>query len=236
MNRHEKFDLVSRYLYPNVIKDLWFNVLEKHVAADSIVLEVGSGSGKGKQNINYPKAKRIIGIDLDQRVLENPYLDDAICGSAYEIEHYLSGQKVDVVYSHMVAEHIDDAEKFLVSQVNVLTEDGVILHSTVSKYFWVSLINNFVPEKVKNWLIKTLGSGRTSEDIFPALYQLNSEDQIKKLSEKYQLEYELIRQDEPPGYLRRSIILMVLYTLFNKPLQFLFPSLRQTFIFKLRKK
>ena len=53
----------------------------------------------------------------------------------------------------MVAEHIDDGRKFITNQLSVLTNDGILLHSTVSKYYWTSIINDKVPERLKNWLI-----------------------------------------------------------------------------------
>tara|TARA_B100001093_G_C26023068_1_gene674716 strand:- start:189 stop:473 length:285 start_codon:yes stop_codon:yes gene_type:complete len=92
-----------------------------------------------------------------------------------------------------------------------------------------------VPERLKNWLIKTLGSGRNEEDIFPTCYQLNCKKQISDLCDELSLNFEIIRQDEPPGYLRRSFILMFVYFVIHKPLQYVMPSLRPTFIFKIQK-
>lgn len=235
MDRDAKFELVARIFYRKSVPNLWFKILCENTSETSSILELGSGSGVGKQNQLYPKAQEIIGIDVDDRVLSNPYLDSSYCGSAYEINKYLNGKKVDIIYSQMVAEHIDDARLFLAAQLQAIKDDGVIIHSTVSKYHWVMLINNLVPKKLKNWLIMTLGSGRQSEDIFPAQYKLNSLRQLEDLSRSHSFSYEVIRQDEPPGYLRRSIILMLIYTAIHKPLQAIFPALRPTFIFLIRK-
>ena len=199
----------------------------------SIILEIGSGSGKGKQNTDYPKAMKIVGIDLDARVLENPHLDEAYHANAYALGEVITNTKFDLIYSHMVAEHIDDGKKFVGAQLEFLKNGGKLLHSTVSKYYWTSFINDFVPVRIKNLLIQTLGSGRNAEDIFPAHYKLNSETDIKNICEELSLNYEIIRQDEPPGYLRRSIILMLFYTILHRPLQCIIPPLRPTFIFKL---
>lgn len=236
MDRSKKLALVARYIYPNSRDNLWFSVLKDNVTPKSRVLEIGSGSGRGNQNQLYPEVACIVGLDLDQRVLDNPHLKMALHISAHDVTEEIIGGKVDCIYSHMVAEHIDDADRFLSTQLTVLEDDGVIIHSTTSKYYWTSLINNYVPERVKDWLIANLGSGRTSEDVFPALYNLNSEDQLANLSRKLNFSFEIIRQDEPPGYLCRSIVLMLIYSLIHKPLQFVFPVLRPTFIAIIRKK
>ena len=231
MNRNSKLQLVRNLFYSKSRIDLWSKVLDDLTQPHFEVLEIGSGSGRGLQNQFYPQVSRIVGIDLDDRVLSNPYLDQALKISAYDLEENFTIDKFDIVYSHMVAEHIEDAQKFISSQLNCLNNRGVIIHSTVSKYYWTSMINDFVSVKIKNWLIKKLGSGREADDIFPAFYTLNSERQIRKVCDDLNVYYTIIRQDEPPGYLRGSLILMFLYTMLHKPLQFIFPALKPTFIF-----
>lgn len=236
MDRDEKLELIRRIFYPNQKKDAWFSALTEFCNEDSTVLEIGSGSGTGNQNVLYPKAGTIVGIDLDQRVLDNPNLDVARNISAYEIDEKLTEFQFDLIYSHMVAEHIDDAERFLTSQLSLLKPGGKILHSTVSKYYWTSLINGFVPEKLKYWLIENLGAGRKQEDVFPVHYKLNSKNQIEELCEDLDVKYQILREDEAPGYLRRSIFLMIVYTLVHKPLQFIMPALRAKFVFIIERK
>ncbi|MEJ8560702.1 methyltransferase domain-containing protein [Yoonia sp. GPGPB17] len=231
MDRDQKLALIRRLFYRRAVPDLWFAELQRHITSGSVVLEIGSGSGKGKQNFLYPDVKKIVGIDLDERVLANPNLDEAHHISAYDIADVVGAQRFDVIYSQMVAEHIDDGRRFIAEQLKALDDNGVLIHSTVSKYYWTSLINDFVPEAVKFWLIRTLGSGRTEADVFPTHYQLNSARQIKEICEDLDVDFSIVRQDEPPGYLRRSLILMVIYTAIHKPLQLIFPALRPSLIF-----
>jgi SAM-dependent methyltransferase len=231
MDKQEKLALIKKYFYPNSLENLWFKIVSENCRDNSDVLEIGSGSGDGLQNQLYPNARSVSGIDLDERILTNPHLSKAKVGSAYELVALVEDQKFDMIYSHMVAEHIEDAETFLTQQLQCLKANGVIIHSTVSKYYWTSLLNDVMPPSWKNFLIKHLGSGRAEVDIFPAHYTLNSDSALKALAAKLGFTYRLIRQDEPPGYLRRSLILMVLYTIIHKPLQYIFPALRPTFIF-----
>lgn len=235
MNRNKKLELVRKIFWPNATLNLWYEILKDFTQPHFEILEIGSGSGRGIQNQLYPNVANIFGLDLDERVLSNPHLNKAFNISAYEIEEKFKNVKFDIIYSHMVAEHIRDSNRFISTQLNCLKDGGILIHSTVSKYYWTSLLNYIVPVSLKNWLIRTLGSGRESDDIFPAHYQLNSEKQILEVCLKLNASYRIIRQDEPPGYLSRSFILMIIYTMVQKPLAIIFPSLRPTFIFLISK-
>lgn len=229
-----KYDLITRYLYSHCVEKLWFKELRKVVAPNHSVLEIGSGSGRGLQNQDYPMCGKIVGVDLDPRVTVNPFLNEAF---HMDVESFfkINTQRFDVIYSHMVAEHIEDGESFVKMQVDRLNDNGVILHSTVSKFYVSSILNLWVPNTVKNFLIKHLGSGRDSEDIFPAFYNLNDSNAIRRIAEKHNLQFKVIRQDEPPGYVRKSLTLMIFYWIVSTPLKMLLPALKPTFIFVLRK-
>ena len=236
MDREKKLKLIRDFFYAGTNFDAWFLVVSQHVKSDMDVCEIGSGSGKGFQNKKYPKAKLIFGMDLDSRVLLNPYLNEAAIGSAYDLPQLVAGHKFDVIYSHMVVEHIDNPLKFIGVQMECLKPGGIIVHSTVSKYYWSSLINNQVPDGVKNWLISRLGSGRTSEDTFDAYYFLNSATQVAQIAKTLDLSYTISRSDQAPGYLRASFVLMLIYTAIHKPLQVVFPALRPTLIFTFKRR
>lgn len=232
-SRDRKLEQVRQWFYRGTSFNAWFETVSAHVKPHMSICEIGSGSGRGHQNQLYPKAQFIFGLDLDPRVLDNPHLSQAAHGSAYDLPTLAKGQMFDAIYSHMVVEHIDDAARFLDAQLAVLKPDGVMIHSTVSKYYWSSLINNLVPDGIKNALIEKLGSGRTSIDVFPAHYLLNAEGDLRKLAQARNLHCKVTRSDQAPGYLRRSTILMLIYTAIHKPLQALFPALRPTLIFKM---
>lgn len=230
MNRERKLQLVRSMLYRNCEEDLWFKVVSGFTRPDSDVLEIGSGSGAGQQNQLYPRAKSVFGIDLDERVLANPFLNEARVASAYDLSSVVGDRRFNVIYSHMVAEHIENATQFLEEQFRSLADHGVIIHSTASGKCPSSLLNRVVPERVKNWLIRHMGSGREAKDIFHTFYNLNSRGDVEKLAKTVGFEYAIIGQDEPPGYLRRSILLMLIYAAVFKPLSALIPSVKPTFI------
>ena len=135
----------------------------------------------------------------------------------------------------MVLEHVKSADAFMCNLSNTLSLNGVSVHQTTSKYYLTSIMNGYVSEGLKQWLIKYLGSGNDAENIFPAYYKLNSSKAVYDLSKKYGLLCKIDYIDAPPGYVRKSFILMIAYVIIMKPLLFIFPTLRPVMILSLSK-
>jgi SAM-dependent methyltransferase len=225
-NRDSKLELISKIFYQNSKQNQWQTQLDLLASPSSHALEIGSGSGLGHQNGYRPACASLTGIDLDERVLNNPTLDRSHVLDAYSLSEVFSAHSFDLIYSHMVIEHIENCESFLNEQVKCLKPTGVIFHSTVSSFYISSVLNRLLPTDVKNWLIKRLGSGRSEEDIFPAFYKMNSPRSIRKVCRSLNLDARIIHYDTAPGYLRRSLLLMLLYTIIHKPVSWIFPCLR----------
>ena len=231
---HPIMHRTARLFYRKEDPWLWLRRVEAHCSAASTLLEIGAGSGKAPQNTAYPAAGTVYGIDPDPRVLDNPHLANAWCMMASEM-HTLPGElQFDCIYSRFVAEHVADGEAFLAKQLSRLTPDGILVHSTVSAYHWTSLLNAVIPRRLKVWMTRNLGAERDEEDVFEAHYALNRTRQIARICQQLDCSFEIIRQDLPPGYLKRSFLLMLLYSLIHKPLQVIFPALRPHFLFIIR--
>jgi SAM-dependent methyltransferase len=220
INRDEKLQWITERFYAGWDKD-WFRDLITREAEDKDVLEIGAGSGTVE---GFKLRGHHVGVDFDPRVMENPYLYEAHIMGGEDIDKL--GKSFDVTFSHMVAEHIEDAQGFVDAQMNCLNPRGRSYHLTASKYYYTSLINDYVPERVKNWLIKNIGSGRDGVDVFPAHYRLNSPKDVAALVNRPGFSCEVYHYDAPPGYLRRSLILMLIYVMIHKPLAWLFPHLK----------
>lgn len=199
--------------------DFWFEIINQYVGKESVVLEIGSGSGIHPQNTLRPQCAHLTGVDFDKRVLSNSNLDKAYAlEPSQELTDILGGKRFDVIYSHMVAEHIEDPKKFVAQQLALLSEGGVIIHSTVSSYSIVSILNRVLPERLKHFLIEKLGSGRTGSDVFPAYYQLNSEAQLDILKQEFGLNIFSIYYDTGSGYFAQVPLLGLIYGVVQKVL------------------
>ncbi len=236
-DRDTKLENIRRLFYRNYNADMWSEKIKELLNSRKIVLEIGAGSGSGHQSwIDYRSlCEYSLGIDLDPRVLENPNFHETANIGAYELNKY-SDRCFDLISSNMVAEHIDNADEFLTQQLALMDVNSVSIHHTASKYYYSSLANYVIPESVKYWLIEKLGSGRPSKDVFPAHYLLNSKSDLMKLAKKHDCEITVERYRAPPGYLRRSYILMLIYTIIDIPLAFLVPAVKPGIVFTISKK
>jgi len=236
-SRDKKLEVIRKLFYREYSSSNWNDRIRKELSPKTKVLEIGAGSGKGYQNwIDYTSiCKYSLGIDLDPRVSQNPNFHETSVTSAYQLEQF-SETTFDLLLSNMVAEHIDDADKFIEQQLALMGSDSKSIHHTVSKFYYSSLLNYVIPESVKYWLIEKLGSGRPSKDVFPALYKLNSKRMLRALSKRHGCEIEIERYRSPPGYLRRSYILMMVYVIIDLPVTLLFPAMKPGLIFTIKKR
>src|SRR4051812_8847870 len=78
---------------------------------DAVILDFGAGAGIVSQMNFKGKAERICGIDLDPRVLANPYLDEAKTADGEAIPY--PDECFDLVFSDNVLEHLVDPDAVL---------------------------------------------------------------------------------------------------------------------------
>src|SRR5260370_36158330 len=85
----------------------------QHCDRSSIVLDVGAGSGRNKAlEIIRQNVARVVGIDPDPAVMQNPYLDERY---QVTIEDFAKnrGSNFDCLYTMFVLEHVTHPYEFL---------------------------------------------------------------------------------------------------------------------------
>jgi SAM-dependent methyltransferase len=121
------------------------------------------------------KAKRVIGVDVDQVILDNNFLDEAHVingGAALPI----SSASIDLIVSDWTFEHIENP-KFVAAELSrVLKPGGWICARTPNRWGYIGLGTNIVPNRLHTRILKRLqpGSYRDERDIFPTVYQMNT--------------------------------------------------------------
>lgn len=100
---------IDRNWYPAFTKS-WDDLLFREriltqIKPDSVVLDLGAGAGIVSQMNFKGLAKKICGVDLDPRVVDNPMLDEGRVSDAGEIPY--GDGLFDVVFSDNVFEHLD---------------------------------------------------------------------------------------------------------------------------------
>lgn len=219
--------------YPEDHQLVFPKILLEHLTGSSEVLEIGAGSGTGDQRAFDLKGKTkfYAGIDLDERVLDNPNLNQAKLANANDIP--FENNSFDLVFHTMVAEHLTDPASVLSETYRVLRPGGLTIFETVNKHYYPMLIASVTPHWFHSYYIRKFASGRTEEDVFPTVYKLNSRSSIKKhCSEAGFSKIEVIFYSIPPGYLRFNWLMFSLGVAYERIFEGRFQRLRGRIIVK----
>lgn len=150
------------------------------ISEDCSVLDLGAGAGIVPHMNFRGLAKRVSGIDLDPRVTENPYLDDAQIGSGEAIP--CPDNTFDVVFSDNVLEHLEYPEAVFKEVARVLKPGGRFLFKTPNAWHYMPLIARLTPHAFHRYINRL--RGRESDDTFPTRYRANTPTKIAFLADK----------------------------------------------------
>lgn len=192
-----------------LFREYILNVLEPHHR----VLDIGAGAGIVEQMNFKDRAGSIVGIDLDERVLENPWLDEAHHGDASRTP--FPDDEFDIIICDNVLEHIAELETFLKEVSRILKPDGLFMGKTPNKYHYMPLIARYTPL----WFHKYYNNlrGREADDTFPTTYLLNTRRDVEHHVQKQQLKIENTYLIEGrPEYLRIFSITYILGILYER--------------------
>jgi SAM-dependent methyltransferase len=206
----------------------------KYVDGTSKVLDLGAGAGVVEEMNFRSQVGKVYGLDPDQRVLENPYLDEARIGVGEKIPY------PDSTFDHVIAnnllEHLVSPEKVLLEVSRVLKPGGFFHAKTPNKYHYVSLIARITPHVFHEYV--NVIRGRDRDDTFPTKYKLNTENDIKKYSNIADLEVCEIRHVEGrPEYMRVNTFTYILGCMYERVVNSssLFRKLRVVLLVRLKK-
>jgi len=176
----------------------FLDVVTAHLNKDSIVLDLGAGSGNTAEIPLKGRVKKVIGLDLVAEVMSNPYLDEAIIGSVYNIP--LPDSSVDLVFSDHVMEHLEHPLEACQEVFRILKPQGHFVFRTTNVLSCFGLASRLAPISFKRWLKKSM-FGVDDKDVFPTKYRLNTLYKIKAVLSKAGFSEErLFTNDTEPNY------------------------------------
>ncbi|MXO67071.1 methyltransferase domain-containing protein [Altericroceibacterium endophyticum] len=119
------------------------------------------------------RVAKVIGLDVDPAVEENPDLDEA-----YVIDpsgkYPLLDESIDIIVSDHVLEHVDDPQGFAAEIDRVLKPGGWFCARTPTKWGYIGIATRSIPNSLHVRLLSRLQPQRKAEDVFPTRYRLNS--------------------------------------------------------------
>ena len=196
---------IDQRFYPDSQKnwdDLIFRQRVLEVIDPSMrLLDLGAGAGIVSAMNFKGLAAHVCGVDLDPRVVDNPFLDEGRVSDAGEIPY--PDASFDVVISDNVMEHLDYPEEAFREIFRVLRPSGKLLFKTPNRTHYMPFIARITPHRFHQWVNRR--RGRHEVDTFPTRYRCNSSAQIRCHAANVGLTLEQIELIEGrPEYLRIS--------------------------------
>lgn len=195
----------------------------KYLYREHALLDLGAGAGIVSQMNFRNLAKRVCGIDPDERVVNNPYLDEGKVAMGEAIPY--PDNSFDRVIADNVLEHLPDPEAVLKEVARVLKAGGVFLAKTPNKNHYMPLIARLTPHRFHQFVNRL--RGRASVDTFPTRYRINTPKDARRYAEQSGLRVREIRLVEGrPEYLRITFLTYVFGWLYERLVN-AFPGLQR---------
>ena len=207
-----------------------------------VVGDFGAGRGAAYYDDSSPyrkslrslrgEGRRVIGVDVDPVVSNNPWVDEAVVIDAAAPLPF-PNETFDLVVSDSTFEHVSDAEQVASELDRVLKPGGWICARTPNRHGYVALLNRLVPEGIAKRLVSSAQPDRKAKDIFPAYYRMNTLGRLNTLFPADRYEHMSFAFDSEPKYHfnRRAIFVLLLVLHSVSP-----PSLRNTLMAFLHKR
>ena len=217
------FDPNNKYLpaySPNDGTIEFYNRINSLINENSIVVDFGAGRGSWmndkcdyrlKSRTLKNKVGKLIGVDIDERVLQNKSTDENF---VIKEKIPLEDNSVDLVICDWVLEHITEPLKFYVEINRILKPNGYFVARTPNFYAYYALIANIVPNKFHNFAIRYVQKERERNDTFPTYYRLNTKRKISKIFKNFENFSYLMIPD--PAYYFNNKILFLFFKLIHK--------------------
>jgi SAM-dependent methyltransferase len=157
---------------------------------DSVVLDFGAGRGANisecpsvflqKLQIFKGRCAESHGCDIDEAVLENPYIDEArVLGPDFKLPY--EDNKFDLITSSWVFEHVEDPQIVASELLRVLKPGGYICARTPNKNGYISMASRMVDNTKHATFLKKIQPFRKEEDVFGTFYRMNTTRQIEDI-------------------------------------------------------
>jgi SAM-dependent methyltransferase len=177
--------------------------IQSRLKPDHWLLDLGAGAGIVEQMNFRGLASQVCGVDPDERVRQNPYLDEGRVGVGENIPY--PDKSFDIVIADNVLEHLDNPQQVFLEINRVLKPGGFFLFKTPNRWHYMPLIAQLTPTRFHKFFNKL--RGRATVDTFPTRYKANSSRAIKALARQCGFDVAEIQVIEGrPEYLRFSAI------------------------------
>jgi SAM-dependent methyltransferase len=188
--------------------DMFREFTLQHIKSTDRLLDIGAGRGLLPQMNFKGLVKEANGVDPDEIVKTNPYLDKSYVGLGDDMP-FLEANYFDIVVCNNVLEHIDNPDKFFAEINRVLKPGGIFITKTPNFYHYMALIASVTPTWFHKFFHRINGSA-VGIDVFPTRYKVNTPKDQQNIFGKYGFQIKDLHLIEGrPEYLRMSFLTYV---------------------------
>ena len=199
-------------------------ILLSKINSNSICLDLAAGAGIVTEMNFKSQCKEMHGIDLDERIIENTFLDYPVVGNCENLPY--RDCTFDIIFCDNLFEHLENPKKIFIEVSRVLKPGGKFLFKTPNRFHYMPLISYLTPHSFHQWYNKI--RGREIEDTFQTFYRANSVGDIRSLAKNLPLKINKIYLIEGrPEYLKINSFLYLLGIFYERIVNF--SSLLKTF-------
>jgi SAM-dependent methyltransferase len=160
------------------------------------------------------RVRELIGVDIDEAVRTNPFLDRAIlCEPNGRIE--LPDGAVDLVVSDFTFEHLEFPDLVAAELDRILRPGGWLCARTMNRNGYIALFNRMINSRWHPALIGWLQPNRKQRDVFPAFYRLNSRSALRRCFAENRFHHSVYTWDSEPRYFGKSLALLRAFDLIH---------------------
>lgn len=179
------------------------------------VIDFGAGRGRSSEDsvayrrslsILKGKVDRVVGLDVDDVVRENPTVDETHVinqGAALPI----ADEGVDIVVSDFTFEHVTDPAWLSVELTRVLKRGGWICARTPNKWGIIGIPTRLVPNRFHNAVLRRAQPAKQERDTFPTAYRLNSFGDLRRHFPPERFRDASYTMNSEPAYFGSSTLL-----------------------------
>lgn len=153
------------------------------------VLDFGAGRGEPILDDKVPyrrhlsnmkgRCAHLEGCDLDEVVLDNPYLDHAeVIRPDMPLPY--PDNRFDLVVARWVFEHVADPNQVAQELLRVVKPGGWIAAVTPNKFGYIALGARLVPNRLHVSSLRMVQPERKAQDVFPTRYRMNRPSTLRK--------------------------------------------------------
>ncbi len=160
----------------------FYNRVNALLRPGTTVIDFGAGRGRASEELPpyvrglatlKGKVGKVIGVDVDPVVRENPLIDEAIVITP-DAPLPFADNSVDLIVSDWALEHISEPQRLVTELTRILRPGGWLCARTPNRWGYIAVGTTLIPERLHAAVLNRVQPTRKECDVFPKFYRINT--------------------------------------------------------------